>query len=72
MHSAAHFRGHTLAHAVGILIRRGHSEDPLSNVVDVYIRRLCSRIDDGYPTTLIHTLRGLGYRLEAQAGVVAI
>jgi DNA-binding response OmpR family regulator len=43
----------------------GHSEDPLTNVVDVYIRRLRSKIDDGYPTPLIHTVRGLGYRLEA-------
>ena len=43
----------------------GTSEDPLTNVVDVYIRRLRSKIDDGHPQTLIHTVRGLGYRLEA-------
>ena len=43
----------------------GTSEDPLTNVVDVYIRRLRARIDaDGLPA-LIHTVRGLGYRLEA-------
>lgn len=42
----------------------GTSEDPLTNVVDVYIRRLRSKIDDGHPAPLIHTLRGLGYRLE--------
>lgn len=42
----------------------GHSEDPLTNVVDVYIRRLRSKIDDGDPVPLIHTVRGLGYRLE--------
>jgi DNA-binding response OmpR family regulator len=46
----------------------GHSEDPLTNVVDVYIRRLRSKIDDGHDTALIHTQRGLGYRLEAQPG----
>jgi len=45
----------------------GHSEDPLTNVVDVYIRRLRSKIDDGHPVPLIHTVRGLGYRLEALA-----
>jgi DNA-binding response OmpR family regulator len=45
----------------------GHSEDPLTNVVDVYIRRLRSKIDDGHPVPLIHTVRGLGYRLEAPA-----
>lgn len=43
----------------------GHSEDPLTNVVDVYIRRLRSKIDDERPVPLIHTVRGLGYRLEA-------
>ncbi len=43
----------------------GHSEDPLTNVVDVYIRRLRSKIDEGHATALIHTVRGLGYRLEA-------
>lgn len=43
----------------------GTHEDPLTNVVDVYIRRLRARIDtDGLPP-LIHTARGLGYRLEA-------
>lgn len=43
----------------------GNSEDPLTNVVDVYIRRLRSKIDDGAATPLIHTVRGLGYRLES-------
>lgn len=43
----------------------GSSEDPLTNVVDVYIRRLRVRIDiEGQPS-LIQTVRGLGYRLEA-------
>lgn len=45
----------------------GHSEDPLTNVVDVYIRRLRSKIDEGHACALIHTVRGLGYRLEAPA-----
>ncbi len=45
----------------------GTSEDPLTNIVDVYIRRLRARIDgDGLPA-LIHTVRGLGYRLELTA-----
>lgn len=43
----------------------GTHEDPLTNVVDVYIRRLRSKIDDGHAQPLIHTLRGMGYRLEA-------
>jgi DNA-binding response OmpR family regulator len=46
----------------------GTNEDPLTNIVDVYIRRLRARIDlDGLPP-LIHTARGLGYRLEALPG----
>lgn len=44
----------------------GVNEDPLTNVVDVYIRRLRSKIDEGHEQPLIHTVRGLGYRLEAQ------
>jgi DNA-binding response OmpR family regulator len=43
----------------------GSSDDPLTNVVDVYIRRLRSKIDDGHTPALIHTVRGLGYRLES-------
>ncbi len=42
----------------------GTNEDPLTNVVDVYIRRLRSKIDEGFDRPLIHTLRGMGYRLE--------
>jgi DNA-binding response OmpR family regulator len=42
----------------------GTNEDPLTNVVDVYIRRLRSKIDEGHTHALIHTLRGMGYRLE--------
>lgn len=42
----------------------GVTEDPLTNIVDVYIRRLRSKIDDGHPQQLIQTQRGLGYRLE--------
>lgn len=34
-----------------------------TNVVDVAIRRLRSKIDDDYTTKLIHTIRGMGYRL---------
>lgn len=35
-----------------------------ANVVDVYIRYLRGKIDDGHPGKLIHTVRGFGYRLE--------
>lgn len=32
-----------------------------SNVVDVFIRYLRKKIDDGYDRKLIHTIRGIGY-----------
>ena len=35
-----------------------------SNVVDVHIRRLRSKVDDPFATKLIHTMRGVGYVLE--------
>ncbi|MBC8785442.1 two-component system, OmpR family, copper resistance phosphate regulon response regulator CusR [Pseudomonas grimontii] len=35
-----------------------------TNVIDVAIRRLRSKIDDPFETKLIHTLRGVGYVLE--------
>ena len=34
-----------------------------SNVIDVYIRNLRRKIDDGQAVKLIHTVRGAGYRL---------
>jgi DNA-binding response OmpR family regulator len=40
-----------------------------SNVVDVYIRNLRRKIDDGFDLKLIHTVRGAGYRLSAGNGV---
>jgi len=46
----------------------GTNEDPLTNVVDVYVRRLRSKIDEGHPVALIKTVRGLGYRLDAAEG----
>ena len=41
--------------------------DSDTNVVDVAIRRLRAKIDDPHPVKLIHTVRGVGYVLEARA-----
>jgi len=38
--------------------------DGLTNIVDVYIRHLRSKIDDRWPVKLIHTVRGIGYMLD--------
>lgn len=37
-----------------------------TNVIDVYIRYLRKKIDDGFPTKLIHTVRGAGYVIRAE------
>ena len=43
------------------------SFDPVSNLIEVYIQRLRRKIDDGHPVKLIHTRRGAGYTLAADA-----
>jgi two-component system copper resistance phosphate regulon response regulator CusR len=40
--------------------------DSDTNVVDVNVRRLRSKVDDPFPVKLIHTIRGAGYVLEAE------
>ena len=37
--------------------------DPQTNVIDVHISRLRQKIDHGFATPLLHTVRGAGYRL---------
>ena len=40
--------------------------DSDTNVIDVAIRRLRGKIDDEFGVKLIHTVRGMGYKLEAE------
>ena len=42
------------------------SFDSFTNVVDVYIRYLRNKIDHGFEPKLIHTVRGVGYVLNAE------
>lgn len=35
------------------------------NIIDVYIRYLRRKVDEGYPNKLIHTIRGRGYMMKA-------
>ncbi|WP_423596946.1 response regulator transcription factor [Roseateles sp. MS654] len=42
----------------------GVNVDPLTNIVDVYVRRLRAKIDQGHELPLLKTVRGLGYRLD--------
>ncbi len=39
--------------------------DPQTNVIDVHISRLRSKIDKDFDTPLLHTVRGAGYKLDA-------
>ena len=39
--------------------------DSDTNMVEVAVRRLRSKVDDPYMPKLIHTVRGVGYQLEA-------
>jgi two-component system copper resistance phosphate regulon response regulator CusR len=38
------------------------NHDPFTNVLEVLVRRLRRKIDDEFPTKLIQTVRGAGYR----------
>ena len=40
--------------------------DPQTNVIDVHISRLRQKIDKGFAKPLLHTVRGAGYRLNAE------
>ena len=38
--------------------------DPQTNVIDVHISRLRSKIDKGFERPLLHTIRGAGYMIR--------
>jgi len=40
--------------------------DPQTNVIDVHISRLRQKLDKGFDTPLLHTMRGAGYSISAQ------
>ena len=42
------------------------SHDPGTNVVEVYVSYLRSKVDKGFDRPLVHTVRGVGYVLEAR------
>ena len=41
--------------------------DPASNVIDVTLHHLRSKLDRDFPQKLLHTVRGVGYVLRAQS-----
>ncbi|MGH7032918.1 MAG: winged helix-turn-helix domain-containing protein [Stellaceae bacterium] len=42
-----------------------HHFDPQTNVIDVHVSRLRQKIDKGFESPLLHTVRGAGYTLKA-------
>lgn len=45
----------------------GYHFDPQTNVIDVHISRLRGKIDKGFASPLLHTVRGAGYSLRDDA-----
>lgn len=43
------------------------SFEGLTNIVDVYVRHLRSKVDDEHPVKLIRTVRGVGYSVSQEA-----
>ena len=41
------------------------SFDGITNIVDVYVRHLRAKVDDGHDVKLIRTVRGAGYMIRA-------
>jgi two-component system, OmpR family, copper resistance phosphate regulon response regulator CusR len=41
--------------------------DAFSNLIEVYVKRLRSKMDEGFAVQLIHTRRGAGYILDAES-----
>lgn len=61
-----------LAHSLGVVVSRSEIIEQVwdihfdtgTNVVDVMMRRLRAKVDDPFPTRMIHTVRGFGYVLK--------
>lgn len=60
-------KGVTLSKASILKTVYGYNFDPQTNVVDVLVCRLRNKVDKEFSFPLIHTVRGVGYVLRAQA-----
>jgi DNA-binding response OmpR family regulator len=58
-------RGRALSRAMIVEHVWDMDYDGLTNIVDVYIRHLRSKVDDRWQQKLIRTVRGVGYMIEA-------
>ncbi|HVN46770.1 MAG TPA: response regulator transcription factor [Steroidobacteraceae bacterium] len=59
--------GHVFSRTMIIEHVWDHSFEGLTNIVDVYVRHLRSKVDDPFPVKLIRTVRGVGYGLAESA-----
>jgi DNA-binding response OmpR family regulator len=65
-----------LAHRKGVVVSQtellehlyDYNWEKFSNVIEVYVSGLRRKIDDGFATRLIHTVRGHGYVLRPEEG----
>ena len=62
-HPQSVLRRETLINAVW-----GYEETVENNTLDVFMKQLRAKIDEGYDIKLIQTVRGFGYRLSPVAG----
>lgn len=59
--------GHVVTRTMLLEAVWGYHFDPQTNVIDVHMSRLRAKIDKGHAVQLLHTVRGAGYRIEAEA-----
>jgi len=59
--------GHTVTRTMLLEAVWDYHFDPQTNVIDVHISRLRQKIDKGFERPLLHTVRGAGYALRADA-----
>ena len=45
----------------------GYDFDTQSNIIEVHVNRLRAKVDKGFSTKLIHTVRGVGYVIKTQS-----
>jgi two-component system, OmpR family, response regulator len=57
--------GHIVTRAMLLEKVWDHHFDPQTNVIDVHVSRLRQKLDKGFATPLLHTVRGAGYTLRA-------
>jgi two-component system copper resistance phosphate regulon response regulator CusR len=58
--------GHAVSRAMIVEHVWDMDYDGLTNIVDVYVRHLRSKVDDRWAQKLIHTVRGVGYMVDLE------